>query len=496
MIKKSASMLLALLLALMLPVSGFADEVEVDLKINEPLPTAVIVDDKLPAKSAILLHQDTGQVLFEKNADEQLPPASITKVMTLLLVMEAIESKKISLNDMVETSEHANSMGGSQIWLKVGEKMSVDELLKAICISSANDASVALAEHVAGSEDAFVDLMNQRAAELKMDNTHFLNCSGLDEQGHLTTARDIAIMSRELMNHPLITQYSTIWMDELRGGETQLVNTNKLVRFYKGATGLKTGTTNGAGSCLSATATREGLSLVAVVMGSALSDERFASARGLLDYGFANFTTVAPPPVDDQLVPVKVLRGVNGQVSVQYSPPKPILVDKLKKDSITQEVTLVSDVEAPIEKGQTLGKVEVMVDGTVVGEYLLMAGEAVDRMTIPRAFSTLIRTMLQMTPNASAAYLNTSGQTEPGPIIVESGGWLDGSKQIRPAVRTVYPIEAPILEDEEELEALSPEEEDELDVLSPEEEQYLDADQEQEAEDELEVGAETPDEAA
>jgi len=292
MIKRLLAVGLCLLLVLAQSATALADEIDVDLKLDEGLPEAVqvitLAEDSIPAKSAILMDQQSGRVLFEQNADEPVAPASITKIMTLLLVIEALEEGKISLEDKVVTSELAASMGGSQIWLEPGEEMTVDELLRAVAIASANDASVALAEHVAGSEPAFIERMNKRAAQLGMQNTRFLNCTGLDEEGHVTTARDVAIVSRELISHPMIIEYSTIWMDELRNGETQLVNTNKLVRFYPGATGLKTGTTSIAGSCLSATATRDGLSLVAVVMGAPNSDSRFAAARGLLDYGFAN----------------------------------------------------------------------------------------------------------------------------------------------------------------------------------------------------------------
>jgi D-alanyl-D-alanine carboxypeptidase (penicillin-binding protein 5/6) len=347
--------------------------------------------DSLPAKSAILLEQSTGSVLFEQNPDERLPPASVTKVMTLLLVMEALESGKIMLDDMVACSEYASSMGGSQIWLKVGERMRVDDLLKAVCISSANDASVLLGEHVSGSNDAFVARMNERAAELGMTGTTFKNATGLDEGGHLTTARDIAVMSRELMAHPRIAEYSTVWMDELRGGATELVNTNKLVRFYNGCTGLKTGTTSGAGSCLSATATREGLALVAVVMGSPTSDDRFAAARGLLDYGFANYRAAQPPSLYDQLAPLPVLRGVEPYVEITYDPPGAVVIEKGNEDALTQEIDLPADVEAPIEPGQTLGEVEVVVNGEVVASYPLKAAAGVERLTLGRAFERLLR---------------------------------------------------------------------------------------------------------
>ena len=343
MIKRLLAVGLCLLLVLAQSATALADEIDVDLKLDEGLPEAVqvitLAEDSIPAKSAILMDQQSGRVLFEQNADEPVAPASITKIMTLLLVIEALEEGKISLEDKVVTSELAASMGGSQIWLEPGEEMTVDELLRAVAIASANDASVALAEHVAGSEPAFIERMNKRAAQLGMQNTRFLNCTGLDEEGHVTTARDVAIVSRELISHPMIIEYSTIWMDELRNGETQLVNTNKLVRFYPGATGLKTGTTSIAGSCLSATATRDGLSLVAVVMGAPNSDSRFAAARGLLDYGFANYVSVTPPSIADRLTPVKVLHGVKDSVMPVYTSPGSIVVEKELEDKIEQVIT-------------------------------------------------------------------------------------------------------------------------------------------------------------
>lgn len=400
MIKRLLAVGLCLLLVLAQSATALADEIDVDLKLDEGLPEAVqvitLAEDSIPAKSAILMDQQSGRVLFEQNADEPVAPASITKIMTLLLVIEALEEGKISLEDKVVTSELAASMGGSQIWLEPGEEMTVDELLRAVAIASANDASVALAEHVAGSEPAFIERMNKRAAQLGMQNTRFLNCTGLDEEGHVTTARDVAIVSRELISHPMIIEYSTIWMDELRNGETQLVNTNKLVRFYPGATGLKTGTTSIAGSCLSATATRDGLSLVAVVMGAPNSDSRFAAARGLLDYGFANYVSVTPPSIADRLTPVKVLHGVKDSVMPVYTSPGNIVVEKELEDKIEQVITLAEDVQAPVAMGQVLGTVEIMVDGAVVGSYPLKAGEEIERMTFPRAFAILLKSVLQL----------------------------------------------------------------------------------------------------
>lgn len=391
MLKRLLAAGLCLLLATGFVIPVAAEETPDDTA----LPAAAKADDTLPARSAVLMEQESGRILFEKNADEQLPPASITKVMTLLLVMEAIEENRIALTDMVTCSAHASSMGGSQIWFKEGEQLSVDDLLKATCIASANDASVALAEHVAGSEDAFVDMMNRRAAELAMTNTVFMNTTGLDAPGHLSTARDIAIMSRELLRHERIVEYSKVWMSSLRDGQTQLVNTNKLVRFYNGCTGLKTGTTDGAGSCLSASATRRGMSLVAVTLGSANSADRFSAARGLLDYGFANFTRMELPPADG-IVPVKVLRGVASQVDVAAKPPESVIVPAGGQIKITQEVTLSPEVEAPVEAGQLLGNVKVLVDSELLCEYHLVAEEAVDRMTFGRALCMLLESLVAL----------------------------------------------------------------------------------------------------
>ena len=389
--KRLAAVLLSVLICVPLSAGVYAE----DLPDMTALETAAPVDNSLPAKSAILIEQESGRVLFEKNADEVLPPASITKVMTLLLVMEALDEGRISIDDMVTCSEHAESMGGSQIWFKAGEQMTVDDLLKATAISSANDASVALAEMIAGSEEAFVGLMNERAQQLEMTNTHFVNATGLDAEGHVTTARDIATMSRELLRHPKITEYSSVWMSELRDGQTQLVNTNKLVRFYDGCTGLKTGTTNGAGSCLSASATRKGMSLVAVTLGSPTSAERFSAARGLLDYGFANYPRVELPPLEG-LDAVPVRHGVAQEVSVLSETPGAVIVKASDKDAIEQQAELLEDVEAPVEAGQMLGKVTVRVGESVLCEYNLVAAEGVERMTFGNALKELLCRLIAM----------------------------------------------------------------------------------------------------
>lgn len=355
------------------------------------VPTAASAEGlDVSAVSALLMERDTGTVLFEKNADEQRAPASITKIMTLLLTMEAIDDGKLALTDRVAASAHARSMGGSQIWLEDGEVMTVDELLKAVCVASANDAAVALAEHIAGSEEAFVAQMNRRAEQLGMTGTHFVNCCGLDADGHVTTARDIAVMSAQLLAHPLITEYSTIWMDSLRGGETQLVNTNKLVRFYEGATGLKTGTTDQAGYCVSATAAREGMELIAVVLAGASGDKRFADAKTLLNFGFANYAVAKAHPEELTLENVAVTHGTAPWVSVQCEPAGSFLVEKGKQEQITPKISLAEQVEAPVEAGQVVGKITYLLDNRVLGESRLLAGEAVPRMTFSRALSHLL----------------------------------------------------------------------------------------------------------
>ena len=350
---------------------------------------------QLPAQAAVLLETEGGRVLLEKNPDTPLAPASVTKVMTLLLVMEALDQGQLALDQEVACSEHAASMGGSQIWLEPGERMTVEDLLKATAIASANDASVALAELIAGSEGAFVERMNQRAQELGMENTHFENATGLDAEGHLSTARDIAIMSRALLAHPKIKDYSTVWMDTLRDGQTQLVNTNKLVRFYEGCTGLKTGTTDAAGSCLAASAQRDGLELVAVVLGSPSSDERFSAARALLDYGFANYVRL-PLPAPQAAPTVPVTGGVAPQVAWMSKGPGAVVVRAADRQAVEQQVELAEDLQAPVELGQILGRVTVTAGGSPVCEYELVAAEAVEEMTFSRALGRLVEGLLRL----------------------------------------------------------------------------------------------------
>ena len=336
------------------------------------------------AKSAVLMDVSTGTILYEQNPQEALAPASVTKVMTMLLIMEAIDSGKIGWDDSVTASEAAAAKGGSQIYLKVGETMSVSDMVKSIAVSSANDCACAMAEHLAGSESAFVDLMNARARELGMTDTHFVNCTGLDDSpeaaNHRTSAHDIAIMSRELLkNHPDIKKYTTIWMDTVRNGAFGLSNTNKMVRFYDGCTGLKTGFTNGAGYCLSASAQRDGLELIAVVMGSATSAERFAAAKSMLDYGFANFALYTPEIPETAAVPVAL--GKSSGISAVPAESPELLVEKGQVSSIIAEVELEPSVTAPVSAGQRLGTLTIKSQEQILQQIPLVAEEAVERLT-------------------------------------------------------------------------------------------------------------------
>ena len=338
----------------------------------------------IPAESALLMDIATGTVLYEQNAHAKLAPASVTKVMTMLLVMEAIDSGKISWNDTVTVSESAAAKGGSQIYLKVGETMSVTDMLKSVAVSSANDCACALAEHIAGSESAFVAKMNARAQELGMKDTHFVNCTGLDDdpeaKNHLTSAYDIALMSRELMQkHPDIQKFTTIWMDTVRNGTFGLANTNKLVRFYPGATGLKTGFTSAAGYCLSATAERNGLGLIAVVMGAKTSQDRFAGCKTMLDYGFANFALIKPEIPGENTVNVKL--GTQTSVSAVPAETVKFLLDKGQVDQVTTQIVLEEVVTAPVSKGQKIGTLTVRVGEQVLAQVPMVAKEAVLRLT-------------------------------------------------------------------------------------------------------------------
>ena len=349
---------------------------------------------EVAGKSAVLMDMATGTVLFEQNAHEKLAPASVTKVMTMLLIMEAIDSGKISWDDLVTVSETAAAKGGSQIYLKVGETMSVTDMLKSVAVSSANDCACALAEHIAGSESAFVEKMNQRAKELGMNDTNFVNCTGLDDDDkakeHLTSAYDIALMSRELMaNHPDIQKFTTIWMDTVRNGAFGLSNTNKLVRFYPGATGLKTGFTANAGYCLSATAQRNGLGLIAVIMGAKTSQERFSSCKAMLDYGFANFTLITPQLPEENVVPVKL--GIQQTVIAVPAEDTKLLLDKGQKDQVTTEVVLDESVTAPVSKGQRLGTLTVRAGEQVLSQVPMVASDTVPRVSWLQLFLQVLQ---------------------------------------------------------------------------------------------------------
>ena len=353
----------------------------------------------IAAPSAILMDAATGTVLYEKNASERLRPASVTKVMTLLLVMEALDTGRIGWDDTVIASEAACAKGGSQVYLEPGEEMSMDEMLKSVVVSSANDCATALAEHVAGSESAFVGMMNQRAQELGLLDTNFVNCTGLDDAPeaaeHLTTAHDIAVISRELLKHDRIRDYTTIWMDTVRGGKFGLSNTNKLVRFYQGTTGLKTGYTSAAGHCLAASAKRDGIELIAVVLHCASSADRFSSAKALLDYGFANYAAAPLPALPERPLALAVKGSAVDSVPLDYAAlPETILIEKGTASALRAELTLPEVLEAPVEKGQTVGKVSIFQDDTLLNEYEVKAAADAPLLTFGGALELLWQCLL------------------------------------------------------------------------------------------------------
>lgn len=347
------------------------------------------------AKAVILMDSGSGAVLYEDNADEPLPPASVTKIMTMLLIMEAIDRGDITYDTVVTASERAKSMGGSTIFLDTGEQMTVDDLLKGIAVASGNDACVAMAEHLSGSVEAFVERMNERAAELGMTNTHFVNCNGLDAEGHYCSARDIAVMSRELMKHSDIFRYTTIWMDSLRGGAFQLANTNKLVRFYDGATGLKTGSTNNALCCVSATAKRDGMHLIAVVMGSPNSKARFAAASGLLNYGFANFAAAELGEKDKIVCRERVSKGVKEEIELAASDTVSALLPKSRIGEVETE-TEIRPLTAPIEKGTVVGEIRALLDGEIIASCSLVAAETVPKRGMFSYFRLLMKNYMTL----------------------------------------------------------------------------------------------------
>lgn len=341
----------------------------------------------ISAKSGVLMEQSTGEILYELNPDERLQIASVTKTMTMLLIMEALDSGKISLDDMVTTSEYAASMGGSQVFLEAGEQMSVNDMLKAIAVASGNDAAVAMSEFISGSESAFVEKMNERAQQLGCLNTHFINCNGLDETAeHYSSAKDVAIISRELLNHSKILDYTTIWMDSLRGGSFGLSNTNKLIRFYKGANGLKTGSTSTAKYCLSASAERDGMQLIAVVICAPSTKERFSSASALLDYGFANYEVAGGEEIDVSVPYVRVSGGTNEQIVPKVSGGG-FIVKKGNRDKIEQTFELPETVSAPVAAGQKLGEVVFTIDGGEVARRDVCAEEDIPKISVLQMFT-------------------------------------------------------------------------------------------------------------
>ena len=400
--------LLCGLCVLLCPLVAADGAVMYDEENGEPLQELLGEDDAawptvtLPApgeltvkaKGAVLMDLGSGTVLYEQDSHTHLPIASVTKIMTLLLVMEAIEAGRVAWTDPVTCSATAAGIGGSQIWLEPGEIMTVEELVKAAAVVSANDACGALAEHLCGSIPVFVAAMNERAKQLGMADTEFKDCSGLDDSGY-SCAYDVALMSRELMKHTEIERFTTIWMDSLRGGESQLVNTNKLLRHYPGATGLKTGTTNAAGHCLAATARREGTSFVAVVLGCATTADRWEGARTLLDYGFAHYVTYTPSVEGLQLAPVPVLKGQSAQVEVKADTPSPLLLEKGVEGKMESRIELAKDLQAPVLAGQTVGTWRLTVGGETVGEYPIRAVREVPAVSFRWAYGLLIDALLR-----------------------------------------------------------------------------------------------------
>lgn len=363
-----------------------------------PLPAAAAQEDNMPlplsSASALLMEKETGTVLLQQNAHQKLEPASVTKIMTLLLVMEAVDSGRLSLDESVPVSAHAAGMGGSQVYLKEGERLSVSDLIKCVAVVSGNDCAVALAERLSGSESAFVEQMNQKAQALGMEDTHFVNCTGLPAPGHLTSAYDIALMSRQLLlHHPDIRQYTTIWTDSIRNGAFGLTNTNRLIRFYDGATGLKTGFTVSAQYCMSAAAQRNGMELIAVVMKAPTTAQRFQDASCLLDYGFANYALLTPQP-EGPLAPIDVLLGQSKTVQPQLQRECRLLVEKAQADQITTRVDLARDVQAPVDPGQTLGEFQVYVGEQLRDTVPIVAAQGVERLSVPGLFSQLLRRLL------------------------------------------------------------------------------------------------------
>ena len=386
-IKKNIIILLIINLIIFQNVPSFAEQ-NAYIWSEETIQTNVEAQKEdnniqLECGSAILIEQATGQILYEHNIHEKLRPASVTKIMSILLIMEQIHNGNLSLTDSISCSENATSMGGSQIWLDTRETLTVEEMLKAICVVSANDCVVAMAEHIAGSEEAFVQMMNNKAKELGMNDTTFKNCHGIDEDGHVTSSYDIALMSKELLNkYPEVTKYTTIWMDSLRDGKSELVNTNKLIRNYKGATGLKTGSTSLALYNLSASATRGGLSLIAVIMKAPTTKIRFEEAQKLLDYGFANFSFKEFGKKGEEVGTLQVNKGVTQQISAILEEDAGTLVEKNKEKNITQNLTLEEKIDAPVKKGQKLGEITFTLEGKTLSTINIIAQEDVEKINL------------------------------------------------------------------------------------------------------------------
>lgn len=379
-------------------LSALALSLAITSLLFSPIPAAAAQEDNMPlplsSASALLMEKETGTVLLQQNAHQKLEPASVTKVMTLLLVMEAVDSGRLSLDESVPVSAHAAGMGGSQVYLKEGERLSVSDLIKCVAVVSGNDCAVALAERLSGSESAFVEQMNQKAQALGMEDTHFVNCTGLPAPGHLTSAYDIALMSRQLLlHHPDIRQYTTIWTDSIRNGAFGLTNTNRLIRFYDGATGLKTGFTASAQYCMSAAAQRNGMELIAVVMKAPTTAQRFQDASCLLDYGFANYALLTPQP-EGPLAPIDVLLGQSKTVQPQLQRECRLLVEKAQADQITTRIDLARDVQAPVDPGQTLGEFQVYVGEQLRDTVPIVAAQGVERLSVPGLFSQLLRRLL------------------------------------------------------------------------------------------------------
>ena len=381
--------LLALAAALSIALPAAAQEGE------QPARRFAQPDFDVPCRAAMLICRQTGEVLYEKNADQQMPIASITKVMTLMLTFDALAAGKVSLQDIVPVSTNAYNMGGSQIWLEPGEQFTLDEMIKAICVASANDAAVAVAEFIGGSEPVFAGMMNEKAAQLGMTGTVYKNACGLDETGHLSTARDVAIMSREmLLNHTEISDYCTVWMDYLRDGSTQLVNTNKLLHSYDGITGLKTGTTGGAGVCISASAERDGLRLIAVILGSPSSKDRFDAARTLLDYGFANYENAEAALPEDAPGTLPVTKGAEESVALNYEAPGLYLMQKGGDNALEVQIDLPESLEAPVAAGQQVGTVNILQAGQTLATYPVTAAADVAKLSFGLCFERLVSALL------------------------------------------------------------------------------------------------------